>query len=42
MVVCDGTVATGGRYSGTSAISSIQLITSAGSFDAGTYEVYGQ
>ena len=30
------------RYIGTSAVSSIQLIANAGTFDAGTYEVYGQ
>jgi hypothetical protein len=31
----------GYRYSGTSVISSIQVITGAGSFDAGTVYIYG-
>ena len=32
----------GGFYTGTSAVSSIQFVLSSGSFDAGTYAVYGQ
>ena len=37
-----GATTAAGFYTGTSAVSSIQLLPSAGNFDAGTYAVYGQ